>query len=157
MRRFEEVPTAVWPVYEFTYLAPLRYRGTRGTDRAPLARAFWERNQPHEQEDGTGESFAQLLTRLQTVRKLCLQQTTPLTLVFSHGLFTRAFLWAEWMSHPQPTADMMRRYHHFIHAVPMPNCAILRMIIGANHHVTFAPFDTSHLQSTIEQTETNVD
>lgn len=54
LTRFPHIPQEIWPVHEFTYLNPTRYHGTIGTDRWPFAAAYWERNDPHEKEDGGG-------------------------------------------------------------------------------------------------------
>lgn len=156
-QRYSNLPTVTWPIHEFTYLAPVRYAGTRGEDRAPIAQAYWQRNDPQEKENGKGESFAELITRIQQVKQLCLEQTSPLSVAFSHGLFVRAFLWVLLMGTVAPTADMMRRYRHFTHSVPMPNCAILQVQVGVNGSFSFSPFDTSHLQTITEQSEVNVD
>lgn len=156
-QRYPNLPTVTWPIHEFTYLAPVRYAGTCGDDRAPIAQAYWQRNDPQEKENGEGESFAELLDRVQHLKQLCLEQTRPLSVAFSHGLFLRAFLWALWMGTVAPTPDMMRRYRHFTYAVPMPNCAILRVSVSDNGRFSLTPFDTSHLQTVTQQAEVNVD
>ena len=55
-KRFPLVPVVEWPVHEFVYLHPERYNGTTGSERAPFAQAYWERNDPFENEYGGGES-----------------------------------------------------------------------------------------------------
>ena len=64
INRFPIVPVETWPVHEFTYLAPIRYKGTIGDERWEFAKEYWQRCDPQEKEMGTGESFAELLGRV---------------------------------------------------------------------------------------------
>jgi broad specificity phosphatase PhoE len=92
--RFPHVLCEEWPVYEFTYLNPMRYQGTTGTERRPLALAYWERNDPLEKEGGAGESFAELLARVQEIIVHLRQHPAQFIAVFSHDLFLRALIWS---------------------------------------------------------------
>lgn len=144
--RFPQTPVEEWPVYEFTYLHPERYNSTTGSQRAPLALAYWERNNPLEKENGEGESFAELWARAQqTIIRL---QTSPAAFIalFSHGLFLRTllFLWLTPVS--EATPETMRRYRHFVQAVWMPNGAILEATWAKDGRVHFTGFDTAHMQ-----------
>ncbi|MCP5097765.1 MAG: histidine phosphatase family protein [Chloroflexi bacterium] len=146
INHFSPITVEEWPVYEFTYLHPERYNGTRGSDRSDVAQAYWERNDPHEHEDGGGESFVELMTRtLALIERL---QTHPAQFIaiFSHGLFLRALEWILLTGITVPTKQAMQRYWHFIHAVRMPNGAILKMTFNGNTPIRFAGFDTVHME-----------
>lgn len=145
--RFPHTPVEVWPVYEFTYLHPGRYDGTTGSQREPFAQAYWERNDPFEKEAGAGESFAELLARVQqTVARL---QAHPARFmaVFSHGLFLRALLWSLLIGSVQSTPEAMTQYLHFVQAVRMPNGAIVRVKFRHDGPALFSGFEVMHLRS----------
>lgn len=142
---FDPVPVEQWPVHEFTYLAPDRYRGTTGSERSPLAHAYWQRNDPAYKDDGQGESFAELLARVHAFTQRLRQRPERWIVVFSHGLFLRALVWALLSGAAAPDADAMSRYSHFVRAVRMPNGAICRAEFAENGRVSLSPFDTTHL------------
>lgn len=145
LNKFPQSPVETWAVEEFTYLHPSHYKDTTGADRWPAAKAYWEANDPHLMHEGEGESFAELMARVQMVKKQLAQNKADFILVFSHGLFLRALLHTQITGHTEPTPEMMERYRHFLWSVHMPNCAILKTTIDANGRFTFSGFDTSHL------------
>ncbi len=146
--RFPNIPVEEWPVHEFTYLHPVRYQNTTGSDRGPFAVAYWERNDPSEKEQGEGESFAELLLRVQEVLHRLTATPAEFTAVFSHGLFLRAVLWHLITGVHEPTSDAMWRYQQFLRAVWMPNCAVIELVIVNNRPLMFSGFLTDHLPST---------
>lgn len=147
--RFPHTPVAEWPVYEFTYLHPERYNGTTGSQRTPHSHAYWQRNDPHEKEGGQGESFAQLLERVQQTINLAQQQTADFIAVFSHGLFLRALLFVLLSPETSPTAETMSRYRHFVQGLPMGNGAILEVTWAANGRVYLSGLQNSHTSTEI--------
>ena len=145
--KFPTVAVEEWPVYEFTYLHPERYQGTTGSERGPFAQAYWKRNDPFEKEQGEGESFAELLLRVQDLLQRLTENSAEFIAVFSHGLFLRAVLWHLITGINEPTKDAMWRYQQFVWGVWMPNCSILELVISANHPIMFSGFLTDHLAS----------
>ena len=145
LNRFPQVPQEVWPVHEFTYLNPARYQGTTGSERWPYARAFWKRCDPNENEDGAGESFAELLARVQENVALLRQHPTNFIAVFSHGLFLRALIWSVLTGICEASPQTMKRYSHFIQALQIPNGAIIKAQFPQNGSIFIASFETSHL------------
>lgn len=145
LQKFPQSPVETWPVEEFSYLHPLQYKDTTGADRWPAAKAYWDENDPQLKHDGEGESFAELMTRVQLCQARLAQIEADFIVVFSHGLFLRALLHTQIIGHYEPTPEMMERYGHFIWSVHMPNCAILKTTLDANGRFTFSGFDTSHL------------
>lgn len=120
------VPVLQWPIQEFTYLSPVRCRGTTAQDRKVWAQAYWERADP-DWEDGDGaESFRQLMHR---VDDFCvrLAGTPGWSLVFGHGMFFKAFLIAlEHGSEVSPQA--MTRYRALESAAPIHNAQIIELV-----------------------------
>jgi broad specificity phosphatase PhoE len=145
--RFPNTPVEEWPVHEFTYLHPERYRGTTGSERGPYALAYWERNDPSEKEQGEGESFAELLIRVQEMLSRLAVTPAEFAAVFSHGLYLRAMLWHLMTGIHEPTRDAMWRYQQFVRTVWMPNGAILELAIVRDRPVMFSGFLTDHLTS----------
>lgn len=145
MARFPEAPVEAWPIYEFTYLHPSRYDGTTGAQRGPFARDYWERGDPEEKELGEGESFAELLRRLQQLTDRLRQRSEEFIVLFGHGLFFRGLLW-QWIVGPQPaTPQTMRRYQHFVQGVAMPNGAIVKATFAVDGALSFSGFETGHM------------
>jgi len=130
--RFPKVLQTVWPVQEFTYMNPINWNGTTGEERTPSAHAYWERNDPQYNDGGGAESFAELIQRIEVVRELIIQQQNTEIVIFSHGLFTRAFWWRMVMiGQPINTKSM---YHcvQFIRGLLLANCAIVKFRFEEN-------------------------
>ncbi len=145
LQKYPQTPGETWPVEEFTYLHPLHYHDTTGADRWPAAKAYWEKNDPDLKDDGEGESFMELMARVTALRTRLAAHPAAFIVMFSHGMFLRALLHHCLIGQPEPNAELMQRYHNFLWAVHMPNCAILKTTIDANGRFTFSGFDTTHL------------
>lgn len=105
MQRFPQVPVAEWPVQEFTYLNPIKYVGTTETQRGVHAHAYWERCDPHWNDGGGAESFANLITRVDALERRIRQQVAASVVIFTHGYFIKAFQ----LRQKQPHASVDRR------------------------------------------------
>lgn len=145
LSRFPHVLQEEWPVHEFTYLHPGRYQGTTGTERRPLALAYWDRCDPWEKEGGVGESFAELLARVQEIVVRLRQHPAQFLTVFSHGLFLRALIWSIMTGISEATPKAMKRYSHFTQAVQIPNGAIIKAQFPAAGPIFISNFETTHL------------
>ena len=145
INRFDPVNVVEWPIEEFSYLHPERYNGTTGSQRWPEAWAYWERMNPLENEGGEGESFAEMLVRVQAMEEQLRQTPEPFVALFSHGLFLRAFLWMSLTGICEATANTMERYLHFSRGLSMPNGSILKTQFEADGRILFSPFDVAHI------------
>jgi broad specificity phosphatase PhoE len=146
LNRYPQVPQEVWPVHEFTYLNPVRYHGTTGTERRPYALAYWERCDPFENENGAGESFAELLSRVQESVSHLRQHSADFIAVFSHGLFLRALIWSVLTGIGEATPEAMKRYSHFTQALKIPNGAIIKTQFPRNGSIFISSFEMAHLK-----------
>lgn len=118
-----EVPVKEWPIHEFTYLSPVRCRGTTAADRRAWAQEYWQRADP-DWEDGDGaESFRQLMERVRHFSVLLRQEIGP-TLVFGHGMFFKAFLISLEYG-IEASAEAMQRYRLLESAAPIHNAEIV--------------------------------
>lgn len=144
---FKPMQVEEWPVHEFTYLHPERYNGTRGSDRADLARAYWHRNDPFEKEMDDGESFAELLERIEDMTARLREQPQDFIAVFGHGLYIRALIWMQLMNPISPTKGLMLRYRHFTLGFQLPNAAIVKTFVPAKGPIQLQGIFHDHVPS----------
>ena len=144
---FNPVPYQEWEVEEFTYLSPARYLNTTGTERWPYVVKYWERNDPLFKDGDEGESFAELMDRVEAALSRLQQQPADNLAIFSHGLFLSALLLHSLTGITATTPDAMIRFRRFARAMQIPNCAILKASSSADGALSFAGFDTAHLAS----------
>jgi len=143
--RWPGAPCVEWPVQEFTYLDPTAWDGTTALDRRPAIDAYWGRADPHCAGGGGAESFAQLLARVDRVRRDSEAFGEGPIVVFTHGVFSKALLWR--CSDPRAaaaTADGMARMREFARGFTFPNCGIVEVRFGPGA-TTYRPADVSHL------------
>lgn len=145
INRFDPVNVTEWPIHEFSYLHPERYKGTTGHDRWPEAKAYWERMNPLEKEGNEGESFTELLVRVLAMEEQLRQTPEEFIAIFSHGLFLRAFLWVMLTGIREATNRAMEKYLFFSRGISMPNGSILKTRFESDGRILFSPFDTTHL------------
>lgn len=144
IRRFPEVPQAVWPVQEFTYLARPPGQPTTPHQRRPRVEAFWHRSDPYYRDGGWAESFADLMERLQQVLLLLRQQESGFIAVVSHGLFMRALYWVLLTHSFEISPERMQRFHHLRASFSVPNTAIMKLVLQGEE-VWMSPLLTAHL------------
>jgi 2,3-bisphosphoglycerate-dependent phosphoglycerate mutase len=120
-----DVPVLEWPIQEFTYLSPVRCRGTTALDRKAWAQTYWQRADP-DWEDGDGaESYRQLMRRVDDFSAR-LADMRGWTVVFGHGMFFKAFLIAQ--DHGgEVSPEAMVRYRALEAASPLHNAQIIQL------------------------------
>jgi 2,3-bisphosphoglycerate-dependent phosphoglycerate mutase len=119
------LPVQEWPIQEFTYLSPVRCRGTTAVDRQAWAREYWLRADP-DWEDGDGaESYRSLMQRVERFSAQLANEAGP-TVVFGHGMFFKAFVIS--LEHgTHASSEAMTRYRALESAAPIHNAQILRL------------------------------
>lgn len=90
-RRFGLRPE-VWPIQEFTYLAPGRCAGTTGAERRLWVEAFWEQSDPAYSDGPGAESFLDLIERVKIALGR-LESCRGRVLMIGHGQFMQALRW----------------------------------------------------------------
>jgi broad specificity phosphatase PhoE len=124
-QRFPDVPVAVWPIQEFTYLAPFRYAGTRREDRVPTVIEYWRRLDP-DHRDGIGaETFTEYWQRVEVFLSRC-RELRGLVAVVSHGQFLRGVM-LRLLCGEMPEDEAMTRFKAFRLSIPMPNAAMISL------------------------------
>ena len=119
-QRFAAVPSAVWPVQEFTYLQPARWIGSTRAQRRPAVEAFWRRGDPAYVDGPGAESFADVLHRAQAaLERLAALPDEGEVVVFTHGQFMQAL--RQCVLHPQARAEQQmadfwerEQHQHFL-------------------------------------------
>lgn len=89
--RFPEVPVEVWPIYEFTYLDPVRWNGTLSAERRPHIDRYWKTADPMYCDGEEAESFSMLIQRAEgALMRLVSMPEVELVYLFCHGQFMQA-------------------------------------------------------------------
>ena len=126
MTRFPAAAGQEWPVHEFTYLGGLHGRTTTPRERAPYARAYWDRADPHHASHGA-ESFTGLLGRTAGFLDRLTAQSSGPVVVFTHGLFMRAVAWSLLTGSTTPDHDQMRSFRRFANRYLIPNAGVIEL------------------------------
>jgi 2,3-bisphosphoglycerate-dependent phosphoglycerate mutase len=148
IRAFPGVEVVEWPVQEFTYVAPARYKGTTVDDRRTFVRSYWQRRDPDFTDGERGESFRDFVARVERVRELLFAQRRPgsrrLLAVFSHGQFIRGLLW--WCLRGSRDIDTlaMTQFLGFLRGVVVPNGGIVPVTVDEDA-LRWSGIRTDHL------------
>jgi len=140
--RFPDVPVAVWPVQEFTYLAPRHYIGTTRLDRGEAVIEYWRRLDPRARDGEGAESFVAFWDRVEAFLERCQAMTGPVA-VFSHGQFMRGVM-LRLLSGPLGAQEAMTRFRSFRKAMALPNAAMVVLALSPRTTL-MGPVMTSHL------------
>lgn len=141
-QRFPDALVAVWAVQEFSYLAPVRYSGSRRQDRAPAISAYWQRLDPAFRDGEGAETFCEFWERVESFCGRC-RELPGWTAVFSHGQFLRGVL-LRLLCGPLSAPEAMGRFRSFRLAIPMPNTAFFTLALS-RRDVRLSPICTDHL------------
>jgi broad specificity phosphatase PhoE len=144
IERWSAVPCIEWPVQEFTFLDPTAWEDTTALERRPAVEAYWERADPHYAESEGAESFALLLARADRVRRDALAFGEGPVVVFTHGLFSKVFIWRYADPQAGATVEGMARAREFARSFHFPNCGVVRVRLGPDGAKSELA-DTSHL------------
>ncbi len=126
--RFPDAPVFVWPIQEFTYLAPRRYVGTTRLDRCQAVVEYWQRLDPRYRDGEGAETFVEFWDRVEAF----LERLEPLpgtSAIFSHGQFLRGVL-LRLLSGPLGVEEAMTRFRSFRTAVAYPNTAMTELAVS---------------------------
>jgi broad specificity phosphatase PhoE len=126
--RFPQVPVELWPVEEFTYLSPTKYAGTTETQRGTFAHAYWERCDPHWNDGGGAESFADLMVRIDALEARLRQHVGAEVIIFSHGYFIKALLLRRERRHSPVDRRLMAAFRDGRRRDPLLNTGRVRLL-----------------------------
>lgn len=143
--RFPEARAEEWSVHEFSYLSLANRHNTTPEQRRPLVDAFWERCDPLYVDGDGAESFVGLVERARSTLERLRRLDDDFAVVFSHGLFTRALLWAALAAPAEIDARTMRRFRSFASGFSVPNASILKLYVSDARELYFSTFLIGHL------------
>lgn len=130
IQRFPYVPTATWPVEEFTYLSPRRFNGSTQAQRKPQADGYWAQGDAAYRDGEDAESFRQLLDRAHALLDRLAGHDAQDIIVVSHGQFIRAVAWLILYGDDAATQARMRAFRQQDVAAPFGNCESYLMEVG---------------------------
>lgn len=140
--RFPDAPVAVWPVQEFTYLAPHHYLGTRRADRHEAVESYWQRLDPMARDGEGAESFLAFWDRVESFLDRFAGVAGHVA-VFTHGQFLRGVM-LRILCGRLGVEEAMFRFRAFRQAVAIPNAAMV--VIGLSQRTPMlGPVATDHL------------
>lgn len=112
----------IWPIQEFTYLAPARCVDTTLEQRKGWVEAYWQRADPTFSDGEGAESFLDLVARSRHfLERLAEQQANDIT-VFSHGQLLNTVAWLLEKNPQEIDGEAMLNWRRYEIANPVPNC-----------------------------------
>jgi broad specificity phosphatase PhoE len=138
------LPVEQWPVQEYTYLSPDKYRGTTMPDRRPMVAAYWERLDPRHSDPGGAESFAGFIGRVRGFLDRAAARP-GFTAVFTHGQFMRGAMWWALTRPAGAGEEEMAQFRAFRACFRLPNAAVVRLDRLASGGFAVEPIETAHL------------
>lgn len=144
--RYPNTPHSEWLIQEFNSLAAEKYNGTTGAQRRPLIREYWRKADPTHKDDGAGESFLEILGRVETMFTQLRETDSDFTALFAHGIFNSIAMWY-WLhlESKELAAHRMRYFPLFRLGFDTRNCSYIAGQLDNNGRVTLSPLQTKHL------------
>jgi broad specificity phosphatase PhoE len=93
LEKFLKAPEAEWPIEEFTYLSPVRFKNTAVHECRPAAQAYWQLSDPSHVDGEGAESFADFMGRVQNFCGQVAQLREGFVVAFTHEKFMQGVLW----------------------------------------------------------------
>jgi broad specificity phosphatase PhoE len=138
IHRFGLTPAEIWPIQEFGYARPERWRMSTNEQRTKWVEDFWTEANPDYCDGAGAESFRSMLNRARsTLNRLALYPSTDLIYCFSHGQFMHALrslilfpslppaerLSTFWCIGPSPVQNAERVTFEFGAGECLPSCS----------------------------------
>jgi broad specificity phosphatase PhoE len=173
--KFPSIPIATWPIKEYTYLPYELYNNKTTAQRNEPSFKYFRKGDPDLVLGEGGESFNQMLARVDDTLQRMVDSPHPFTILFCHGWFMRALLWrliffGHFNSNLQlsdlkgklPTAKFffsffsffwskirrseMKHFLFFSSFVFVPNGSIMKFSVDPDtKEINLVDFDLSHL------------
>lgn len=144
IERFSSTPHTEWQVQEFNYLATARRKNTTLAQRIPMADEYWQRCDPFYVDGDGAESFAEMVSRVNNLKKQIQNLDEGFVVVFTHGMFMRAFLWSLLFNDIEASVEGMQQVRILLDLFKIPNGAILKLF-NRNQEIWMNGVQTSHL------------
>jgi len=147
--RFEPVALAQWQIQEFTYLEPTNWVGSTMKDRLPAVIKYWEMADPQYHDGPGAESFVDFMARVDQLHERLEDLRLDFVVIFSHGLFSRGFLWRRLNRLKKIDTEFMHQFNFFYRSLNFHNCAILKL--SSHDGVAWnSPIELSHIPKELQ-------
>jgi broad specificity phosphatase PhoE len=93
LEKFPSVPVETWNIKEFTYLPHELYANKTTAQRNEPSFEYFRKGDPDLVLGDGGESFNQMIARVDDTLQKMVSSTVDKTILFCHGWFMRALLW----------------------------------------------------------------
>lgn len=91
--KYPHVPVETWDIQEYTFLPHELYANKTTSERNKPAFEYFRKADPDLVLGDGGESFNQMIGRVDRALLKMANSTTPSTILFCHGWFLRALIW----------------------------------------------------------------
>ena len=139
--RWKATPTQEPLLHEFVTLSPAVVGGMDLKARAPLVDAYWQAADPHRRHGLDSESFHDLASRVRGFRSL-LDGLAHDTVIFGHGMWFALLIW-QLQHFGCDDSESMSAFRKYQLALPMPNCAVYRLLSTGNDGTWAVHFDNA--------------
>lgn len=112
----------IWPIHEFTYLAPARCVDTTLAQRRGWVDAYWERSDPVFSDGEGAESFCDLVERAIEFLDRLKKQSANEIVVITHGQFMNTVRWLLERRPQEINSEAMLDWRQYESANHVPNC-----------------------------------
>lgn len=110
---------------EFSTIDPALMQGMDGTQRRPLADAYWQTADPHKRMGNEAETYVEFDQRVSAfLHKL--DGLPDQTVVFGHGMWMGLLVW-KLLGFTSADSLAMQAFRGFQIGLPTPNCAVYRL------------------------------
>lgn len=117
-------PMELWPIQEFTYLAPARCAGTSAAERRDWVQAYWNKADPHFVDGQGAESFNAFILRVRQALfgfERLHENGCHAVIAFGHGQFFQALRWLIVTRADEVDTEAMRAFRAVDLADPIRN------------------------------------
>ena len=125
--RFPQMVVEEWDVQEFTYLNPIKYIGTTEAQRGIFAHSYWQRFDPHWNDGGGAECFADLIARIDALEVRLRQHVGAEVVIFTHGYFIKALRLRRERRHSPIDQYLMAAFWDGRRLDPLPNAGRVKI------------------------------
>lgn len=126
IKKYPNAKHEEWLVHEFTYLSPLKCKGTTAEERKHFVHEYWLKNDPFLIDGEGAESFANLVDRSRSTIEKLIQIKYDHIAVFSHGQFMGAMIWIL-KTGGKVSSEGMKDFKNFLNSFEIPNASIFQI------------------------------
>jgi len=148
--KFPDSPLDTWPVQDFVYLSPGRFKSTSPSQRSADAKAYWEKADPQHCDGPGAETFEDYFLRVDGFLERIRRRQESLSYVITHAYFIKAIMWRMLNAEAETTPDFMRGFRAFYTSYHLPNIQLIPLAFDESNRVYLA---SSRIRESLKATE----